>query len=277
MSNKSARGNRTASANTQVRGASARGNGAGRPNRSSRAREQAARMRAEQLRAARRKRNAWVAAIVVAVLVAAGGIGFAVYQSSRPPTSNVATPAHNVASGGIQFGKASAPATLELYEDFQCPVCRAFEAQSGSTIDQLAAQGKVKVVFHPLQFLNRESSGTRYSTRSSAASGCAADAGAGVFEKYVAVLFNKQPPEGGTGLTNDKLVQLGRKAGATSNTFAQCVKSQKYAKWTAALTTKAEKRGVNATPTVFLNGKQLQDLSPNGIKSAVAQAGSSKK
>ena len=66
----------------------------------------------------------------------------------------------------------------------------------GDTIDQLVASGAAKVIYHPLAYLDRFSS-TQYSSRSSAASGCAA--AAGVFVPFAKLLYANQPPENGDG------------------------------------------------------------------------------
>ena len=39
---------------------------------------------------------------------------------------------------------------LDIFEDFQCPACKALEETSGATIKNLAAEGKAKVVYHPI-------------------------------------------------------------------------------------------------------------------------------
>lgn len=237
-----------------------------------RAREEAARQMAAKRRAELRQRAIWVTAIVVVVVVAAGLIGYILYQQSKPKPA-AAAPKAATSTAGIPYGKASAPVTLDLYEDFQCPNCRDFEQTVGPTITKLVDAGKAKVVFHPIAILDRSSSGTKYSTRSSAASGCASDAG--VFQKYVDILFANQPAEGSSGLTNTKLVDLGKQVGATSASFAGCVTSQKYAGWTGNVTDKSSKRGVQSTPTAFVNGTELDRAAytPNGLTAAVSKAG----
>ncbi|GAA2565228.1 DsbA family protein [Pseudonocardia hydrocarbonoxydans] len=96
---------------------------------------------------------------------------------------------------------------------------------------------------------------TEYSTRSSAASGCAAEEG--VFPQYLELLFANQPPEGGDGLPEETLVALGEQAGAGPG-FATCVAEDRYAAWTAGLTDEASRAGVTATPTVLADGREIE-------------------
>jgi hypothetical protein len=106
----------------------------------------------------------------------AGAGGFGVY---RAQTAAGVLPAGATAAGvvvGVVVGNPDAPVTIDLYLDFQCPACAQYEQQAGATIDELVGSGQAMVVYHPVAYLNRFAS-TQYSSRSSAAAGCAADAG----------------------------------------------------------------------------------------------------
>lgn len=193
-----------------------------------------------------------IVAVVVLVLFA-GALGFGIYHAQHRTGADLAIPP-GASATGVPVGQPAAPVAVDLYEDFQCPVCKAYEQQSGATLDELVASGAARVVYHPVAFLDRASS-TRYSSRASAASGCAAQAG--VFPKFLPLLFANQPPEGGAGLPTDRLVALGQQAGAGPG-FADCVTSGTYARWTAALTDDASRAGVTATPTIRVNGKDIE-------------------
>ncbi len=209
---------------------------------------------------------AMIIGIVVVVLFAAA-VGFGVYRSQAAASGPAAVPA-NATAEGVPVGQASARATIDIYLDFQCPVCREYEQQSGATIDQMVASGQAKVVYHPIAILDRYST-TQYSSRASAASGCAA--AAGVFPQYVKLLYANQPPENGDGLPAAQLVSLGQQAGATGSNFATCVTDTTYKAWTASLTDQSSKAGVNGTPTVKVNG-QVVDNTDAALRAAVAAA-----
>ncbi|HYH30543.1 MAG TPA: thioredoxin domain-containing protein [Pseudonocardia sp.] len=205
-------------------------------------------------------------AVTVLVLFA-GVVGFGVYRASGDAGGDdVAVPPGATASG-VPIGRNDAPVTVDVYLDFQCPACRAYEQQSGGTLEELVVSGAARVVYHPVAYLDRFSS-TRYSSRSSAASGCAAEAG--VFPRYVELLFAHQPPEGGDGLTEERLVALGEQAGAGPG-FAGCVASDRYAGWTAAMTEEASRAGINATPTVLVDGREVERTDA-ALRAAVSAA-----
>jgi protein-disulfide isomerase len=233
------------------------------------ARQVAAQKLAEQRASQRRRTAVLVTLVVVAVLAVAAVTGIAIYRSQSKAPAGSATPRGGTATG-IVVGKAAAPAGMDLYLDFQCPACKQFEDTSGATLDRYVSAGTLKIDYHPVAFLDPYSSGTRYSTRSSAASACAADAG--VFPAYVKALYANQPPEGGTGLTDDQLVALGRQVGATSADFATCVKTHRYEPWTAGVTEAASKAGVNGTPTVLVAGKPVDVLTTANVVAAIEAA-----
>jgi protein-disulfide isomerase len=181
----------------------------------------------------------------------------------------------NTVDGTISVGSADAPVTVDLYEDFQCPNCKAFEAESGSTLAQLVAAGTVRARYHGMAFLDT-SANDQYSTRAlNAAAVVVATAGPDAFQKFHDLLFANQPAEGGSGLTYEQLVEYAGQAGATGSTVEQDIRELTYGDWVKTATDRASKDGVTGTPTVLVGGTKLADLSPDGLTAAVtaAQAG----
>jgi protein-disulfide isomerase len=216
----------------------------------------------------RRRTAALVSGVVVVLLAVAVAVGISMYRTQSAPPAATAVPKGGTATG-IAVGKPSAPVTVEVYLDFLCPGCREFEQTTGPALDRYLAAGTVRVIYHPVAFLDRLSAGTNYSTRASAAAACAADAG--VFAPYVEALYADQPPEGSPGLTDDQLIALGRHVGATSPEFADCVRGKRYAQWTARVTDAASRAGVNETPTVLVQGKPVSPV-PQSVTAAIDAA-----
>jgi protein-disulfide isomerase len=239
-----------------------------------RAQEVAAKRLAAAKAAERRRRALVVGAVVVAVLLIAGVVGYGVYRSQKVPSAaQVTAPA--AAGGGTGITIGTGGPTADIYLDFLCPNCKTLEDQLGATVDQLIAQGSLKVSYHPVAILDESSSGTKYSTRSGSAAACASDAGA--LPAYLKQLYSNQPAEGSTGLTDDKLVELGTAAGITNaaaDAFGSCVRSRKYADWMTANTDQFSRDGLRGTPTVKLNGKVItgNQLSVEGFTAAVKAA-----
>jgi protein-disulfide isomerase len=150
---------------------------------------------------------------------------------------------------GIVVGDG--PANVEAYIDFQCPFCRQFEMSAKSTFDTLLAQRLIGLVRHPMNFLD-EMSPTRYSSRAAAAAAAASDAG--MFHEYARVLFENQPPEGGPGLSDGQLIELGEGIGISDPQFAATIHLGSYLPWPSFVTQRAIARGVAGTPSVFVDG-----------------------
>jgi protein-disulfide isomerase len=160
------------------------------------------------------------------------------------------------------------PVLVDAYVDFLCPYCRQFEDAAGDTLDAMVANREIRLAYHPLGFLDRLST-TRYSSRSAAASGCAADSGR--FRSYALALYANQPPEGGAGLSDDELVEIGTTVGLADPAFAQCVASGVHLPWVGHLTERAIERGVDGTPSVYVAGDPVP-VEAKAIVKAVAIA-----
>jgi protein-disulfide isomerase len=245
-------------------------------------RREAARRRIAEKRAAeqrardreRRRRRTLVGGVAAAVAVALALVVVIAVQSARTSTSADAAVPANTADGGTAFavGPADAPVTVDVYEDFLCPVCRQFEATTGATLAELTADGTAQVRYHPIAILDRASTDD-YSTRALNAAAAVADAaGTEAFLHFHDALFAEQPAEGGPGLTDARLVELAAEAGATGPGVEKAITGQVYEDWTRQVTDAASRAGVSGTPTVLVDGTPLQDRSAEGLRAAVAAA-----
>lgn len=160
------------------------------------------------------------------------------------------------------------PVRVDAFIDFLCPYCKKFELSAAEALAKLVSDGQAALAYHPMNFLD-EASTTNYSTRAAAASACAADQGH--FMEYARALFAAQPPEGGPGLSDTDLIELGREVGLDAATLSACVSAGRYLDWPPYVTARAIAAGVSATPTVLVAGEAVN---PTGktITAAVMQA-----
>lgn len=225
------------------------------------------RLRAERQRQDRRRRRIRVLAVGagLAILMAAGAVALLLHPHG--PAAN-----SRIVQVGSRFAGPYAPVTmnpadsvtmgqpgvsrpvLDVYEDFQCPPCRAFEQANGGVIQQLAALGKIKVVYHLFTIFSRQPQ-LANSTRAWAAARCAPA------NKWVAfhnALFAGQPAlTTAGGFPVGQLVQFGTSVGITSQGFISCVQSQRYAARDAAVSSRVIGNGPDGLPTLRLNGQLL--------------------
>lgn len=208
------------------------------------------------LRAQRRKeatrRVQLASAGGLVVLVAVGLIGVAVGASRVKALVVVPTGAIDNA---VVVGKPTAPVTVDVYEDFICPICGQFEKSVGPTVTQLASSGKAKFRYHMVAYLDRSSSPAGYSTR--AANAAAAAMVAGKFTQFHQALYGNQPAENSAGLSNQQLIDLGTRAGITGPAFAAAVNKGTYKGWVGRVTDAASKSQVTGTPTIRIGDKAV--------------------
>jgi protein-disulfide isomerase len=209
-----------------------------------------------------RMRNLGVVGTVVVAILIIVGVGFYV-QAGRDKTGQTAkeVPSHLTGPYTVTIGQSSAPTTIKLYEDLQCPICKAFEAATSSQVDAAVAAGKVKVEYHMVAFLDREST-TNYSSRALNAAAVVLDtAGPQVFWKYHNLLYANQPAEGSAGLTDQQLIQYAVQAGVDQSAVTGPIDNDVYSQWVLNATDQMSKDHVTGTPTVYINGK-LEGGSP---------------
>ncbi|GAA1458090.1 DsbA family protein [Williamsia maris] len=217
------------------------------------------------------------ATAVVVVVAAAIGIGLILTKDdSSSSAGGTAPPSVVTDTGAYRVNTPTAPkATLTLIEDFQCPACKAFEAQFGDAVKELRSNPQVAIDYKPIAILNQQSS-TQYSTRAANASACVAESTAttGDYTKWLAfhdALYAQQPEEGGAGLTDATLTSIATTAGAPSS-VGSCITDKKYSGWVDAQTTKVSENGLQGTPQIELNGKVLQLSTPQALIAAVDAA-----
>jgi protein-disulfide isomerase len=139
---------------------------------------------------------------------------------------------------------------VDIYEDFQCPICQQFEGLNGKYISSLVTEKKATVKFHILSFIGPES------VRAANASACANDEGK--FVDFHNALYANQPSTENSGTwTNDRLIAIAGAVGIKSESFNSCVKDMKYEGWVGKVAEAGSKAGVNSTPTVFVGGKEI--------------------
>lgn len=251
---------------------------AGAPQARSAARQRVAAMREEEARKARQR--AVLRQVVIGTVIAATvlGITIAVLSLRDDPTVSgtdvsgpEVTPAQVTDDGSFTVGNPDAPVTVQVVEDFQCPVCQQFESIAGDLLDGYAEGDDVKVEYRGIAFLDRMSS-TRYSSRALNASACVMGEGEKVWREFHRQLFLQQPPEGGDGLPDSELAIIAADAGADRDAVTSCIDDEKYRVWVANTTDASGEDGVTGTPTVFVDGKKLDGFDPADIQDAVDEA-----
>jgi protein-disulfide isomerase len=219
----------------------------------------------------------------IAILVVVGLIiGGAIYGSKQNSAASggdtvagAAVPTGvNGADGanawGVPYKSTSGKPTLAIWEDFQCPSCAQFEKSFGASVQKLADDGKVTLVYRPTTFLDARfvatSPNPNSSHKAAMAWGCAIDAGK--LKEFHNTVFANQPATEGDGYTDAQLASFAEKAGITGGaltTFSSCTAAKTYDQWVTNSYNAFQSEAVPGTPTAYLNGKEvpaatLQDM-----------------
>ncbi|MGH1565122.1 DsbA family protein [Mumia sp. DW29H23] len=254
-------------------------------------RERAEAMRKERERQDKRRRNIITAAVVAVVLVVIAGAGFAVKSAVDDSAGDPArTPKGLTEDNGILLSAtdvggtaAPDPVKVTIFEDLQCPVCKAFEQTSGDWLDQQVAAGAIEIEYRPVAFL------TEFSAESLAASMCVyEEAGAKGWRDYARTVFENQPSESGPGVDNAQLVDWAKEVGVDA--AADCIEGRPFRDWAgdppgdyskvteeAFASKDSEGTQVSGTPTVWVDGTAVTGSggnipTPQDLATAVAAA-----
>lgn len=223
-------------------------------NRETNRAQRAAAIQQEQ---ARKERNKKLVAVVGVVLVICAIVAFAVISTSggSKGPSDAQRPKATVTDNVLVIGNNPDAATkVVVFEDFLCPYCREFEESSRDFLHEYARKGKVVVEYRPFQLLQDP-----YSARSLNAYAAVLTHGTPLQAlKFHDLLFDKQPYETASKKPDiDQLTKWAKSVGADSAEVIKAIKTPDEAFATAARKA-AEDAKIQGTPTVLVNGQQLQ-------------------
>ena len=210
-------------------------------------------IRAQQ--AAERRRRLVVVGVVAAVVVVAVVIGLLV-QSQRDTTGDVATTPEGATDDfGLVVGDADAPHEVVIYEDFLCPICGELEGLTNDGLTEAIEAGRARVEYRPVDFLSRFGD---YSLPAANAFWVVLDAaGPDVAKTFHDMLFAEQPSESGPFPEASWFVDKAVEAGADESAVRAGIEDLAFEQWVENATEQASKDGVNATPTVMLDGEPV--------------------
>ncbi|MET9723993.1 DsbA family protein [Streptomyces zaomyceticus] len=225
--------------------------------------------RERQAKKDRARRQLVVGVSALAVLAAAGGIGYAVVQSNKPSQweaaakATVTAPKNTSGTNGttVVVGEASAKKTLELYEDSRCPVCATFEQSVGATVEKDVEAGKYKIKYVGATFIDDAATGEG-SKNALSALGAALNVSPEAFLKYKAALYSTtfHPEENDDKFAKDSyLLEVADSVPALKGNaeFKKNVENGTFDAWAMKMSKAFDDSGVTGTPTLKMDGKKV--------------------
>ena len=221
--------------------------------------------------AAKKKQNRtifWVAiGLGLALILILAGIGYMSSQKNSASADHM--PAIDQEIGQpvdrTTIGDPNAPVLVETYEDFLCPHCADFTFELGPVLMDLVQEGKVR-----WEYKYRVIGGAD-SYNANLAAECAADQGK--FWAYHEALFRRVSEQGKIAVFPKSLKQLAADLGLDQDQFNQCFDSKQHLKEIQKIDQLAAARGVNGTPTIFINGQLYNGpRTPDAFRAAIEAA-----
>ncbi len=155
-------------------------------------------------------------------------------------------------------GPANAPVTVVEFTDFQCPSCAAMHPVLEEVLKTYGTKVRFVVRDFPLAI--------HPDARKAAEAANAAHA-QGKFFEYAALLFKNQKA-----LDVPSLKKYATELGLDRVRFDAALDGGKFAAEVKHDLAQGELYGVGATPTIFINGVMLTELSPDALRAAIDRA-----
>jgi hypothetical protein len=86
------------------------------------------------------------------------------------------------------------------------------------------------------------------------------------------LLFDNQPSEGSAGLSDQTLIDLAVRAGASRAAITRAVQQETYKGWTVKVTDDSSKAGVTGTPSVSVDVQLIKQPTTAAVKVAIDRA-----
>jgi protein-disulfide isomerase/uncharacterized membrane protein len=180
------------------------------------------------------------------------------YQAAKALAQFEKEPVQDLTLDGIPFkGPEDAPIKVVEFSDFLCPFCRNLAAAFSNYMPN--SGGHVAIYFknYPLDMdCNPGLSRTLHEGACEVAMGSICAQEQGKFWAYHDLIFS-QPP---LGATNDVVARIGVAAGLDETQLRGCLAEGSTRDKLAAQINEAKRLQVRATPTVFVNGKKLEQI-----------------
>jgi protein-disulfide isomerase len=202
------------------------------------------------------------AIVVIVVVLVAGSGGGGSADTTAPVTVETNAPTHAEALKGVPqhgdiLGKPSAPATLTVFEDPQCPYCRQWNLDTLPTVVQnYVRTGRVKLQYRGIVVIGENS-----------VAGLRAIYGAGAQNKLwsmVEALYERQGDENSGWITIPVIKDAAKEAGADPAKVIADADSKSVTAQLNANARLAQQLGINGTPTFVLQ-KQLGTAQPLNV------------
>ena len=167
------------------------------------------------------------------------------------------TPAALPNADGLSLGDPNAVATIDVFEDFQCPACQRFTENTESLIIQnLVATGQARYVFHHYPFLDGNGAGSSGESDQAANAAMCANEQDKFWEMH-SILYANWNGENQGAFSDRRIQAMAESLELDMEAFNSCFSANEYEAEIQADFELGQQMGVSGTPTVFVNGQRV--------------------
>lgn len=156
-------------------------------------------------------------------------------------------------------GKATAPVTVVMFSDFQCPACAGVHPVLKKVLAEFPDKARFVVRDFPLVDIHENAF--------QAALAANAANRQGKFFEYAEILYRHQ-----NRLDRESLLKYAADLGLNAKQFELDLNDEKTAAEVRKDRADGETYGINSTPTVYVNGIKVRSMSANGFREAIEKA-----
>lgn len=173
------------------------------------------------------------------------------------------------ALGDMTLGKADAPITLIEYASVTCPHCADFHERVFPAIQERIDSGEVKFIFREFPTPPVPVAVAGFAVARCAGEDKYFDVLKDMFENHAGLMMAAR-----TGTAGDALMTVAERHGLNEAQFKACTRDPVLLETISEIIAGGESRGVNATPTLFLNDERVPNsgYSPEGMTALIDAA-----
>jgi protein-disulfide isomerase len=203
--------------------------------------------------------------IITAVVFVLAIFGFVIVNRARPASAGQTTAAGASATtpdpsklsyeGQPAIGNPNAPVKIALFEDFKCPACKYFDENVWPKLEnEYVSTNQVQVYFINYAFLAPDS------RTAAVAAECVYRQDETLFWQYKEIVYRSQGPESQAWATPARLTELAREyvPDINADELRTCIDENRYEAEVTADVQMGVTVGVRGTPSVFVNGTQVE-------------------
>jgi protein-disulfide isomerase len=175
------------------------------------------------------------------------------------PVITITPRVFNTTVNNNHLGDPNAPVKVDTYEDFRCSACLYYTQNvEPLVIQNYVETGKVYYTYHFFIVIDGND-GTDASYRAANAALCAGEQGH--FWDYHDTLYANQLSESASLFTDARLESMAENLKLNMTAFNQCYQAKKYASVVQNDIAQGQKLNITGTPSVFVNGNLVANIS----------------